>query len=122
MNSFKVLVKIILTALMAYLLQTMFPWWTIVIASFSISFIVSTKGPASFLGGFLGIGILWFILASITDIRTDSILTERVAEIFSLPNSSLLILLTSIIGGLVGGFGALTGNQLRSWIMPPATW
>jgi hypothetical protein len=122
MNSFKVLVKILLTALMAYLLQTMFPWWTIVIAGFSISFIVSTKGPTSFLGGFLGIGLLWFILASITDIRTDSILTARVAEIFSLPNSSLLILLTSIIGGLAGGFGALTGNQLRSWIMPPEIW
>ncbi len=122
MNTFKVLLKIILTAVMAYSLQTMLPWWSVVIASFSISFIISTKGHSSFVGGFLGVGILWFILAAITDFRTDSILTERVAEIFSLPNNFLLILITSIIGGLVGGFGALTGMQLRSLIMPPKKW
>lgn len=122
MNSFKVIVKIILTAIIAYLLQTMFPWWSVVIASFSISFIIYTKGSSSFVGGFLGIGILWFILAMISDIRTDSILTERVAQIFSLPNNLLLILITSIIGGLAGGFGALTGGHLRNWIMPPAKW
>lgn len=122
MNTFKVLLKIILTAVMAYSLQTMLPWWSVVIASFSISFIISTKGLSSFVGGFLGVGILWFILAAITDIQTDSILTDRVAGIFSLPNNFLLILITSIIGGLVGGFGALTGMQLRSLIMPQKKW
>lgn len=122
MNTFKVLLKIILTAVMAYAMQTMLPWWSVVIASFSISFIISTKGTSSFVGGFLGIGILWFMLAAITDFQTDSSLIDRVAEIFSLPNNFLLILITSIIGGLVGGFGALTGTHLRSLIMPPKKW
>lgn len=122
MNTFKVLLKIILTAVMAYSLQTMLPWWSVVIASFSISFIISTKGLSSFVGGFLGVGILWFIQAMVIDIQTDSILTDRVAGIFSLPNNFLLILITSIIGGLVGGFGALTGMQLRNLIMPPKKW
>jgi hypothetical protein len=119
MNTYKVLLKIILTAVMAYILQAILPWWSVVIASFSISFIISPKGLSSFVGGFLGIGILWLMLAAITDYQTDSILTDRVAGIFSLPSSQLLILITSIIGGLVGGFGALTGSYLRSWIMPP---
>ena len=118
MNSFKVLLNIGFTAILAFLFQTMFPWWSIVIASFLISLIISTKGPSSFLAGFLGIGLLWFTMASIVDIQTGSILTERVAGIFSLPNNFLLILVTAIIGGLVGGFGALTGSTLRTWIMP----
>ncbi len=122
MNTFKVLLKIILTAVMAYSLQTMLPWWSVVIASFSISFIISTKGSSSFAGGFLGVGLLWFILAAVTDFQTDSILTNRVAGIFSLPNNFLLILITSVIGGLIGGFGALTGMQLRNLIMPPKKW
>ena len=121
MNTYKVLLKIILTAVLAYVLQTILPWWSVVLASFAISFIISTKGLSSFLGGFLGIGILWFALATITDYQTDSILTDRVAEILFLPTGKLLILITSIIGGLVGGFAALTGSYLRSWVMPVQT-
>ena len=119
MNTYKVFLKIILTAVLAYVLQTILPWWSVVIAGFTISFIISTKGLSSFLGGFLGIGILWFALATITDYQTDSILTDRVAEIFSIPTGQLLILFTSIIGGLAGGLGALTGSYLRSWVIPP---
>jgi hypothetical protein len=118
MSTLKVLIKIGLTSILAFLLQSLFPWWTVVIASFLISFIISTNGFSSFVGGFLGIGMLWFILASYTDIKTGSILTERVAAIFSLPNSWSLITVTSIVGGTSGGFGALTGSYFRSWIMP----
>lgn len=119
MNSFKVLIKIVLTALLAYLFQTIpAPWWSVVIASLLISFIISTKGMSSFIAGFLGIGLLWFMLATIIDIRTDSILTERVAGIFSLPNSWLLVLVTSLVGAMAGGFGALTGSHFRSLVMP----
>lgn len=121
MNSFKVILKIGFTAVLAFLLQTIFPWWSIVIASFLIGFIISTGGTSSFIAGFLGIGILWFFMAALTDIKTDSILTSRVAEIFSLPNSWPLILATAFIGGVAGGFGALTGSYLRSWIMPTNT-
>ena len=121
MNTYKVLLKIILTAVLAYVLQTILPWWSVVIAGFSISFIISTKGLSSFVEGFVGIGILWFALATIIDYQTGSILSDRVAEILFLPTSKLLILITSIIGGLVGGFGALTGSYLRSWVKPVQT-
>jgi len=119
MKSLKFLIKIGFTAILAYLFQQMFPWWSIAIASFLISFIISSNGFSSFISGFLGIGLLWFLFATRIDMLTESILTNRVAGIFSLPNGFLLILVTAIIGGLVGGFGALTGSQLRAWIMPP---
>lgn len=121
MDSLKVLLKIGFTLILAFLFQTMFPWWSIVIASFLISLIISTKGLSSFIAGFLGIAILWFFSATIIDIKTGSILTERIAAIFSLPNTWLLILITALTGGLVGGFGALTGSYLRNLIMPVDT-
>ena len=121
MDSLKVLLKIGFTLILAFLFQTMFPWWSIVIASFLISLIISTKGLSSFIAGFLGIAILWFFSAIIIDIKTGSILTERIADIFSLPNTWLLIFITALIGGLVGGFGALTGSYLRNLIMPVDT-
>ena len=52
------------------------------------------------------------------DNANNHILSTRVAEIFSLPNSAILILITAIVGGLIGGFGALTGSQLRNIILP----
>lgn len=119
MKTFKVLIKIILTAVLAFSFQTTSAaWWTVAVAGFLISFIISSNGISSFIGGFLGIALLWFIAAMYSDFSTDSILTDKVAAIFSLPNSGLIILITSIIGGLAGGFGALTGSQLRSLIMP----
>jgi len=62
--------------------------------------------------------MLWFFTAVIVDISTGSILTDKVAKIFSLPESFLLVVITAIIGGLVGGLSALTGNYFRSLIAP----
>lgn len=118
MRTFKVLIKLLLIAALAYLLQNVFAWWAAVLAAFLINFIIYSKGPSSFFSGFLGVGLLWLILAFITDISTDSVLTEKVAEIFTLPSAGLLILVTAIIGGLAGGFGGLTGSLLRNWVMP----
>lgn len=109
----KLLIKLVFTAVIAYLLQWYLPWWSVVIAGFLVSLILSSNGLTSFISGFLGVGIYWFILAYMIDSTTNSILTERVSAIFFLPNSFLMILLTAAIGGLVGGLGALTGGQLR---------
>jgi hypothetical protein len=118
MNTFKVLVKIIFIAALAYLLQNVFAWWVTVLAAAMINFIIYSKGPSSFISGFLGIGFLWFFTALLTDINTDSVLTEKVAAIFSLPNATLLVVVTAIIGGIAGGFGGLSGSTLRNWVMP----
>lgn len=118
MRTFLVLVKLILISLLAYLLQNVLGWWAVVLAALLINLIIYTKGGASFISGFLGIGFLWFFKALITDISAGSILSERVAAIFTLPNSMLLLLVTAVIGGMAGGFGGLTGSLLRNWVMP----
>ena len=110
----KFILKIIFTIATAYLMQQYMPWWSVVIASFLISLILSSNGISSFFAGFFGIGILWLFLAWRIDTNTGSILTEKVAAIFSLPSSFLVILVTALIGGLAGGFGALAGSHLRS--------
>jgi hypothetical protein len=110
----KFALKIIFTIATAYLMQLYMPWWSVVLASFLISLILSSKGLSSFFAGFIGIGALWFYMAWRIDSTTGSILTEKVAAIFTLPNSFLLILVTALIGGLAGGFGALAGSHLRS--------
>ena len=47
------------------------------------------------------------------DVKNESILSHKIAQLFPLGGSSgLLIMVTSIIGGLVGGFAALAGASV----------
>jgi hypothetical protein len=118
MNKVVVLLKIIFTATIAFLLQNIFPWWSAAVAAFLIAFILYTKPGSSFLAGFLGIALLWIIWAFLANYSNDGVLASRVAAIFSLPNNALLLLITSLIGGLAGGFAAMTGSYFRNWILP----
>jgi len=92
-------------------MELFFPWWSIAIAAFAGGLLINTR--LNFLAGFLGIGILWIIKAIITDLSSDSNLAGQVAEIFMLHNKILLLLVTVLLGGLVGGFASMTGGSLR---------
>ena len=63
----------------------------------------------AFLSGFISIGLLWLGLALYVDNATQSILTEKISQLFPLN----LFVLTSLIGGLVGGFASMTGALLK---------
>jgi hypothetical protein len=66
------------------------------------------------LAGFLGVFLLWGILASWIDSKNNHILSQKIAQIFPLGGSYvLLILLTAFVGALVGGFAGLTGSYIR---------
>ena len=110
----KMFVAIILTALLSFVAGLYFPWWSIAIAaSLSVLLIPLASGRA-FLAGFLGVFLLWFLLALWIDIKNQHILSKKIAEIFPLGGSSFAILLvTAFIGALVGGLGALSGSYLR---------
>lgn len=105
----KFLIQIVITAVVCFMFQKLFPWWSMAIGAFLVGFIFSNTGPKSFLAGFLAIGLLWLGLAIYVDYSTQSILTEKVAQLFPLN----LFLLTSLIGGLVGGFASLTGSLIK---------
>ena len=66
-----------------------------------------------FLAGFLGIGLLWLLKAWVIDTTSATELADKVAHILPLGHKGFLFLLTSFLGGLVGGFASLTGSLLR---------
>jgi hypothetical protein len=106
----KFLYQTIITAALAFVLQSFLPWWTMAIAAAGVGYYFGTKGLLSFSAGFLGVGLLWLGMALFIDVSTHSILTEKINKILPL-NSYLL---TTLIGGLVGGFAALTGTLIKS--------
>jgi hypothetical protein len=111
----KFIVAIFLTALLSFISGLYFPWWTIAIASFLVALLVYQKAWKAFVAGFLGLLLLWSSLAYWIDINNESILSAKIGELIGVgSNSFLLILITGLIGGLVAGFAALSGNFLRT--------
>jgi len=96
-------------ALTAWLLSFVLPWWSLAIAGLVLGAIFGKSGNHSFGNGFLGVGGLWLVQSLISHISDNGILTERVANIFSLPYPWLAIVITVAIGGLAGGLTSLTG-------------
>lgn len=116
----KFLVSILLIALSGFAMGLYLPWWTVSIAGFLVSFLLYQKPLTALLTGFLGIFFLW---ASITIVRSSAnehILAHRMS-IFILKNDSpfMLIMVSALIGGLIGGMGALSGSLLRRIRMSP---
>jgi hypothetical protein len=115
----KYVLSIVVTALMAFVSGLYLPWWGIAIAAFLVSAAIPQKPTFSFLSGFLGVFLLWEVLAWWIDNKNNGILSQKVAALLGLGSSSvLLIVITSVVGALVAGFAALAGTYLRRLIYP----
>ncbi|MDB5252860.1 MAG: hypothetical protein JWP27_2029 [Flaviaesturariibacter sp.] len=108
------LVSILLVALFSFIAGLFLPWWSLAIVAFLVGLLVPQSLGRSFLAGFLGIFLLWGFLAAWIDLANNHVLSGKIAQLFKLGAASvLLILITALIGALVGGFAALSGASLR---------
>lgn len=105
----KFVLHVITILVVCFVLQYFLPWWTMAIGAAALGYAVDHGGIRSFLAGFIGVGLLWFLMAFYIDYTSHSILTEKVGKI--LPLNPLI--LTPVIGGLVGALASLTGALLR---------
>jgi|JI9StandDraft_1071089.scaffolds.fasta_scaffold02478_10 hypothetical protein len=104
------LLQFIGIAILAFVLELLLPWWSIAIAAFVGG--IAFNSRANFLAGFLGIGVLWLLYAVMMDATSAAPLAERISKVLFM-NKPLLLLVTTLIGGLVGGFAAMAGSALR---------
>lgn len=110
----KFIVAIILTALLAFVAGLKFPWWTIAIAAFIVGLFIHQRAGKAFLSGFIGVFLLWALIALMIDQKNAGILSSKIASVLPLGGSGiLLILVTGLVGGLVGGCGGWAGSALR---------
>lgn len=121
--------RLILIAGLTYLLGWQLPQWPVwpvaagaglvgflLAQSQKRSIFIRRKPPRAYAfgAGFLGAGAVWGLLSWRIDQANEARLSEMIAELL-LQDASLhwvLILLTTLIGGLLGGLGAMTGNLL----------
>lgn len=106
----KFVLQVFFIVVFGFALELFLPWWSVAIAAFAGGLIFNTR--ANFGAGFFGIAILWTLKALLIENNAAAPLADRVAMIFSL-SKTLLFVVTAFIGGLVGGFSAMTGSALH---------
>ena len=109
------LLATLLTATLGFIAGIYLPWWSIAVIAFLVALLIKQKIGWAYLSAFAGIFLLWGGLAFLIDIKNESILSHKMAQVFPLNGSSLLlILITALIGALVAGLAAISGSSLRS--------
>lgn len=110
----KLIISILLTALLSFALCIFLPWWSIAFAAFIVAAAIQQAPWKAFLAAFLAIFLLWAGMASWMSAANDHILAGKISMIIlKQEGSTLLIIVTGLIGGLVGAFAALTGSLVR---------
>jgi hypothetical protein len=83
---------------LAFILGYFFDWWTVAIA----------KGTAA-------VSTLWLLMVWYHHFSTQGILSNKIAQILPVGgNVGILITATVLIGGLVGGWAAMSGFLVRN--------
>jgi len=109
----RILISILLIALLSVFTEQHLAWWSIAVVACVLPLIFNLKPGASFLAGFAGIGLFWLVTAIVKDNANNHILSQKMAELFHLPNYILFVIVTVLIGALVGGLSGLTGSYIR---------
>ncbi len=115
-NTFKIIVSILLSAIACFAigLYGELPWWSFMVTNFFIALAIPQKPWVAFITGALGVGAIWAGLATGIDMANHHLLSTKVANILPLNGSYvLLILITAIVGFLLGGMSSLTASYLR---------
>ena len=107
------LFRLILIAIFSFLFALMMPWWSAILSSALIAFVLTGNNLNAFLSGFLGVGLVWMVTAWKIDIDTNSILSLKIVTLFPFEDKNLLIVFTGVIGAVAGGLGAFLGNSFR---------
>lgn len=111
----RLLLSVLLIAALGYLAGLWLPWWSIALVAFLVTILIPQSPDTGFLSGFLGIFIMWAIVAFWIDSQNQGILSKKIAELLPLGGSSiLLVLVTAFVGGLVAGFAGMSGSSLRA--------
>lgn len=108
----RAVIKIILIIVFSFIVELILPFWSVALVAFCICAMMPSRTMSSFGISFISVFLLWTIMTIGIDSSTNHILTDKIAQLFGIDNIFLL-LITALIGGLVAGFGGMTGNLFK---------
>ncbi|MFK7980290.1 MAG: hypothetical protein AB8G86_09940 [Saprospiraceae bacterium] len=103
---------------LGYLAHQQFPWWITSVVAAGVCFFVPIKNIQSFAMGTLAFSILWGMQAYNLSAMNMDLLATKMGELLGGFKPIELVYATSLMGGFLGGFGAMTGSSLRQIFFP----
>src|SRR5215204_1356067 len=88
-------------------------WWIVVPVAFIASVFLGKTPRQAFWSAFAANALVWASLILWQVAPANPILYERISGVFSLPHWGLLVMLAVLIGGLITGLSALSGQYIR---------
>lgn len=108
---------ILIIIISSFLAQSFLPWWIISPICLISGYFFSTSKKQAFVSGFAGIFILWTIKILTLSLPNENLLANKIGQVFMLPENNynwiIIILISSIAGGIVGGVSCLAGNTIK---------
>ena len=109
----KATLQFLLTILLGFIAQNYFPFWSMAAVAAIIALFFKYKNSASgFAIGFSAAFLLWCAYAYTLNLENLGLLAAKLGTLFNV-SGNYLPYATGLIGGLLGGFGAMTGSLAR---------
>lgn len=111
----------ILILIVSAIAQMFLPWWIIAPIAFAVGLVASKSASGAFFAGAGAIATLWIAYALYLNVSADGLMLDRIGNLFAenlkflknMPFTLSFFAIMALIGGLVGGFSALAGYQLK---------
>ena len=101
-----------------FVAQSFFEWWVIAVVAAIVGAFIRLNNVQSYLVGFLGVFLLWGAYAAFMNSGNDGILANKIGAMLGGLGAYQMVLVTAILGGIMGGFAALTGSLGRNLLQP----
>ena len=108
----KNIINFIATIIIVLILSQFLPWWAIMVSAFATGLFITLERAAVFFVPFLAIALFWITYSYKLGSSNDFILAKKIAILLPLDGStSLLLLITGVVGGLAAGIDGVFGKQ-----------
>ena len=103
---------------LTWFLNLFFPWWIGILPAFAVGGWMLNRWLHAFLIGFSGVGSAWFIQSFYIHIMNEGILSGRIATMLQVNSADSVLLITFLIGGLMGAVAATVGFLFKTAFKP----
>ena len=112
----KFLLFTLLSALLVVFLNIVSPYWVVMIALTVLAGLIRPSVWGGFFGGGLGMGLVWLGQTVYISTVTSSTLPDKMGALMGLGSGLSLMVLTAVLGFILGGFSGLLGVMLRNLV------